>query len=96
MNNYKRLTERQGNLIVDKCKNCENYTNPMGCTDKQCYEIMRDRLCELEDKIENRTLFVLPCKVEDVVFKMSLKLLSQQEEITRLKAEIEKLREQKQ
>lgn len=53
---YKRLTEGRGNLIIDKCSNCENVSNPMGCTDKNCYEVMKKRLYELENKIEQGTL----------------------------------------
>ena len=53
---YSRLTERRGSLVIDKCGNCENVSNPQGCTDKQCYEIMKNRLAELEDKIEQGTL----------------------------------------
>lgn len=56
MKDYKRLTERRGNLVIDKCGNCENVSNPQGCTDKQCYEIMKNRLAELEEKIESGTL----------------------------------------
>lgn len=53
---YKRLTERRGGLVIDKCGNCENVSNPQGCTDKCCYEVMKNRLAELEDKIEQGTL----------------------------------------
>ena len=53
---YKRLTERRGGLVIDKCGNCENVSNPMGCTESMCYEIMKNRLAELEDKIEQGTL----------------------------------------
>ena len=68
MSEYKRLTERRGSLVIDKCGNCPNVNNPQGCTDKKCYEIMKNRLVELEDKIENRTLIDLPCKVGDTVW----------------------------
>lgn len=61
---YKRLTERRGGLVVDKCGNCPNVNNPQGCTDKKCYEIMKNRLAELEDKIENGTLVEFPRIVE--------------------------------
>lgn len=53
---YKRLTERRGGLVIDNCGNCPNVNNPQGCTDKKCCEIMKDRLAELEDKIEDGTL----------------------------------------
>ena len=65
---YKRLTERRGGLVIDKCGNCENVSNPMGCTESRCYEIMKNRLAELEDKIEQGTLIELPCKVGDTVY----------------------------
>ena len=56
---YKRLTERRGNLIVDKCGNCENVRNPSGCTQHSCYIFTKKRLAELEDKIEQGTLIEL-------------------------------------
>lgn len=67
---YKRLTERRGSLVIDKCGNCPNVNNPQGCTVKKCYEIMKNRLAELEDKIENGTLVELPCKVGDTVYEV--------------------------
>lgn len=67
---YKRLTERRGSLVIDKCGNCPNVNNPQGCADKKCYEIMKNRLVELEDKIENGTLIELPCKVGDTVYEV--------------------------
>lgn len=60
---YKRLTERQGDEIVDKCKNCYYFDNPMGCTEHNCYEVMKERLAELEDKIEQGTLIELNDKL---------------------------------
>ena len=68
---YERLTERRSNLVIDKCGNCENVRNPQGCTEHWCYEVMKNRLAELEDKIENGTLIELPCKVGDTVFVLS-------------------------
>lgn len=56
MSEYKRLTERRGSLVIDKCGNCPNVNNSQGCTDKKCYEIMKNRLAELEDKIMDGTL----------------------------------------
>lgn len=70
MKEYKRLTERRGNLVIDNCGNCPNIRNPQGCTDAICYEIIRNRLAELEDKIENGILMELPCKVGDVVYEV--------------------------
>ena len=66
---YKRLTERRGGLVIDNCGNCPNVNNLQGCTDKNCYEIMKNRLAELEDKIEDGTLIELPCKVGDIVYQ---------------------------
>lgn len=57
---YKRLTERRGNLVIDKCANCENVRSPQGCTEHCCYEVMKNRLAELEDKIEQGTLKEVP------------------------------------
>lgn len=70
MSNYKRLTERRGGLVIDKCGNCPNIRNPQGCTDKDCYEIIKNRLAELEDKIENGTLVELPCKVGTTIYQI--------------------------
>ncbi len=70
MKEYKRLTERRGNLVIDNCGNCPNVRNPQGCTAKACYEIIRNRLAELEDKIEKGILMELPCKVGDVVYEV--------------------------
>ena len=60
MSEYKRFTERRGGLVIDKCGNCPNVNNLQGCTDKKCYEIMKNRLAELEDKIESGRLVELP------------------------------------
>ena len=67
---YKRITERRGSLVIDNCGNCPNVNNPQGCTDKNCYEIMKNRLAELEDKITDGTLVELPCKVGDTVYEV--------------------------
>lgn len=67
---YKRFTERRGSLVIDNCGNCPNVNNPQGCTDKNCYEIMKNRLAELEDKIMDGTLVELPCKVGDTVYEV--------------------------
>ena len=56
MKDYKRLTERRGGLIIDNCGICPNVNNKQGCTDKKCYEIMKNRLANLEDKIESGEL----------------------------------------
>lgn len=66
--NYKRLTERRGNLVIDNCGNCPNVRNPQGCTAKTCYEIIKNRLAELEDKIENGTLVTVPYAIGQEVY----------------------------
>ena len=65
---YKRLTKRAEDYVFDNCCNCEYDDNPMGCTERVCYEVMKNRLAELEDKIEQGTLIELPCKVGDTVY----------------------------
>lgn len=67
---YKKLTKRRGSLVIDNCGNCPNVNNPQGCTVKNCYEIMKNRLAELEDKITDGTLVELPCKVGDTVYEV--------------------------
>lgn len=56
MKDYKRLTVRRSFGVIDNCANCPNINNKQGCTDKKCYEIMKNRLCRLEDKIESGEL----------------------------------------
>lgn len=52
MKDYKRLTEIRYGLIIDNCANCPNISNPQGCTARKCNEIKKNRLADLEDKIE--------------------------------------------
>lgn len=61
MKDYKRLTVRRGGLVIDNCGNCPNVNNKQGCNDKKCHEI-KNRLCDLEDKIESSEL----CDREEV------------------------------
>ena len=56
MKEYKRLTERRNHIVIDKCCNCENVNNPQGCYHSDCHRIMKNRLAELEDKIEQGTM----------------------------------------
>ena len=65
---YERLTERRSNLVIDKCGNCENVRNPQGCTEHRCYEVIKTRLAELEDKIENGTLIDTRVKIGQRVY----------------------------
>lgn len=53
MKGYKRLTERRYGLVIDNCGNCPNVHNYQGCTDKKCYEIIKNRLANIEDKIDS-------------------------------------------
>ena len=65
---YERLTKRELDYVFDNCCSCEYYSNPNGCTEHCCYEVMKNRLAELEDKIEQGKLIELPCKVGDKVY----------------------------
>lgn len=71
MNDYKRLTERNSVGLVDTlCKHCMfngDCTKPR----THCDRAVRERLYELEDKIENGTLIDLPCKVGDTVYEIN-------------------------
>lgn len=62
MKNYKRLTERRSGAVIDNCGNCPNVNNKQGCNYKKCYDIMKNRLCDIEDKIESGEL----CDREEV------------------------------
>lgn len=68
MSNYKRLTTRDSDLVDTICKNCERYNMPSCSEPYACYEAIINRLAELEDKIENKTLMEVPCKVGDKVY----------------------------
>ena len=70
MKDYKRMTKIIDGIVIDACGNCENVRNPQGCTEHKCYEIMKNRLAELEDKIEQGTLVGLPCKAGDTLYKV--------------------------
>lgn len=69
----KRLLRRYDNNTVD-------FADKIVCTDKKDYREERDRLddmvyqklCYLEDKIENGTLIELPCKIGDTFWYISL------------------------
>ena len=70
---YKRLTCK--NAIKENCvllseEFCMNAKDLMSHTKPEIMQKAIDRLAELEDKIENRTLIELPCKVGDKVFSI--------------------------
>lgn len=80
MNEYERLTNsniKEHNPKHDFCMGCKHYeskyyacSNPNGTCAKYKHFIneIYNRLAELEDKIENKTLIDLPCKVGDELF----------------------------
>ncbi len=70
MRDYKRLTERDGDLIFMVCKNCGYYEEGSTCWENSCDNARKKRLAYLEDKIENGTLIELPCKVGDTVYAL--------------------------
>ena len=57
MKGYKRLTEPENldGYVEERCGSCHYYDKDK-CTDKDCYEVIKHRLCKLEDKIEDGTL----------------------------------------
>lgn len=66
---YERLTKRneQGNAV--KVKNSrETYVCTILEEEAKFDAEILNRLAELEDKIENRTLIELPCKVGDTIY----------------------------
>ena len=68
---YKRFTERRGEEVITNCKECEyDKEHSMICTEYHCIDALKNRLAELEDKIENKTLIELPCKVGDTVWEI--------------------------
>ena len=71
MSDYKRLTKKfENGYVMADCTNCPSYKK---CDDRThyCQTTIKDRLTDLEDKIENGTLVELPCKVGDMVYYTS-------------------------
>lgn len=64
MKDYKRLTFKR--LVDPYDDDCEETENASAAS----YEELLNRLAELEDKIENRTLVDLPCKVGDTIYEV--------------------------
>ena len=62
MSEYKRLTKQ----VFDKVQGCEDKMTMHG---QSLYDLY-NRLAELEDKIENRTLVALPCKAGDTIYEV--------------------------
>lgn len=68
MSEYKRLTERHENGYIElMCNSCK-YNDKCDVETHYCNEAVKNCLAELEDKIENRTIIELPCKVGDTVY----------------------------
>lgn len=80
MKEYKRLTNNnrdEYDAEYDFCCDCKYFGEPCGCNrpNGTCGNYDRfietyNRLAELEDKIENRTLVDLPCKVGDTIYEV--------------------------
>lgn len=73
MSEYKRLTKKDENTgkISLECTKCPHYIpNRSWCCEynASCIQTAKDRLYELEEKIENGTLLELPCKVGDTTW----------------------------
>lgn len=80
MKEYKRLTNNnrdEYDAEYDFCCDCKYFGELCGCNrpNGTCGNYDRfietyNRLAELEDKIENRTLVDLPCKVGDTIYEV--------------------------
>ena len=71
MKDYKRLTMHLGGGVTLNCKECELNENIRFCTDEECITVLKNRLAELEDKIENGTLIELHCKEGTTVYSIA-------------------------
>ena len=70
---YERMTKRDEHFgVIALCNSCEHRLNGTCTVDDDfghsCIGAIKNRLAELEDKIENGTLIELPCKVGDTVY----------------------------
>ena len=70
MKDYKRLTMHLGGGVTLNCKECELNENIRFCTDEECITVLKNRLAELEDKIENGTLKFMPCNVDEMLYEV--------------------------
>ena len=71
MSDYKRLTQKLENgYVMADCTNCPSCNK---CDDitHYCQRTVKERLAEIEDKIENGTLIELPCKVGDKIYEIA-------------------------
>lgn len=70
MKDYKRLTKKVSSTFYDiKCSNCnaiypQKDEVPNFCENDGCYFVLKQRLGELEDKIEQGLLVELPTKAK--------------------------------
>ena len=69
MSEYKRLTEKVKDCFQYDLKDFKHKIGEFGDYDAFfAYSMAVKRLGEIEDKIENKTLIELPCKVGDTVY----------------------------
>lgn len=78
MKEYKRLTNNNRNEYdpeYDFCRDCKYFGEPNGCNrpNGTCGNYDRfletyNRLAKLEDKIENKMLMEMPCKIGDTIY----------------------------
>lgn len=70
MSEYKRLTNKDWkehyDIFEDVC--CDTCSEDCGQCERNFNALVR--LAELEDKIENKTLMELPCKVGDTIYEV--------------------------
>lgn len=79
MKEYKRLTKRYKDGTSGTIKQPQSeYIATVYDEQLRINNEVLDRLCELEDKIENGTLIELPCKVGDEIYHLSDKKISKE------------------
>lgn len=67
MTDYKKLTEKMGGIYIANCGNCPSIAL---CNDNNCcYDVMIQRLGELEDKIESGELRKVPRRAVILTFE---------------------------
>lgn len=68
MSEYKRLTERHENGYIElMCNSCK-YNDKCDVETRYCNEAVKNRLAELEDKIENGALYDFPFRIGQEVY----------------------------